>query len=34
MSQSDVILGVLAFAFLVFITVRGELKDYLRVVGL
>jgi len=34
MSQSDVILGTLVFAFVVFITVRGELKDYLKVMGL
>jgi len=34
MNQSTVIFGVLIFAFIVFITVRGELPAYLSVLGL
>lgn len=34
MNQSTKIAGVLAFAFLVFITAKGELPDYLACVGL
>jgi len=34
MSQSNLIAGALIFAFIVFITVRGELRAYLNVVGL
>jgi hypothetical protein len=33
-SQSTVIFGTLIAAFLVYITVKGELPDYLGVVGL
>jgi hypothetical protein len=34
MSQSNTILLALVFAFVLFITVRGELPAYLSVVGL
>lgn len=34
MDQSAKILGVIAFAFIVFITVRGELRKYLATMGL
>jgi hypothetical protein len=34
MSQSNIIVGALVIAFLVFISVRGELPKYLTVVGL
>jgi len=34
MSQSTVLFGVLIFAFIVFVTVRGELPAYLSVLGL
>jgi len=34
MNQSTAIIGVLIFAFIVFITVRGELPAYLSVLGL
>lgn len=34
MSQSTIVFGSLIFAFLVFITVRGELPKYMAVVGL
>lgn len=34
MNQGTVIFGVVLFAFLVFITVRGELPDYMRIIGL
>lgn len=34
MSQSNLIAGALIIAFLVFITVRGELRSYLQIVGL
>lgn len=34
MSQSTVIFGVLIFAFVLFITVRGELPAYMSVLGL
>lgn len=34
MNQSTKIAGCLAFAFLVFITARGELPDYLACLGI
>jgi hypothetical protein len=34
MSQSNIVVGCLLLAFLIFITVRGELPAYLKVVGL
>lgn len=34
MNQSTVIFGVLIFAFVVFITTRGELPAYMSVLGL
>lgn len=34
MSQSTIIAGVILFAFVVFITMRGELPKYLAVIGL
>lgn len=34
MSQSTVLFGVLIFAFVLFITVRGELPAYMSVLGL
>lgn len=34
MSQSTIIAGVILFAFLIFITTRGELPKYLAVIGL
>lgn len=34
MDRSNLIVGALVFAFLIFITVRGELRDYLKVMGL
>ena len=34
MSQSTVIAGALIFAFVIFITMRGELPKYLAVLGL
>lgn len=33
-SQSTILFGTLIAAFIVFITVKGELQDYLGVVGL
>jgi hypothetical protein len=33
-SQSYVIAGVLAFAFVFFVTAKGELPKYLKVLGL
>lgn len=34
MSQSTVIAGTLVLAFLIFITVRGELRQYLATMGI
>jgi len=34
MSQTAIIFGALFFAFVVFITVRGELRKYLDTIGL
>lgn len=34
MSQATVIFGAILFAFLVFITVKGELPAYLKTLGL
>jgi hypothetical protein len=34
MDRSNLIMGALMFAFLVFITTRGELRAYLKVMGL
>ena len=34
MSQSTIIAGVLLFAFIVFITMKGQLPQYLNVIGL
>jgi hypothetical protein len=34
MSQSTVIAGVLIFAFVIFITVKGQLPAYLAVMGI
>lgn len=34
MSQSTVIAGVILFAFIIYITMRGQLPAYLHVVGL
>lgn len=34
MDRSNLIIGAIAFAFLVFITTRGELRSYLKVMGL
>jgi hypothetical protein len=34
MSQSNIVVGCLLLAFLIFITVRGELPAYMKVVGL
>lgn len=33
-SQSNIIVAALVFAFVVFITVRGELRPYLATMGL
>jgi hypothetical protein len=34
MSQSSIIAGGIIIAFIVFITVRGELQSYLQVIGI
>lgn len=34
MSQSTILFGALVAAFVIFITVRGELPEYMGVVGL
>jgi hypothetical protein len=34
MSQTSIIFGALVIGFIVFITVKGELKTYLQVFGL
>lgn len=34
MSQTTIIAGVILFAFIIFITTRGELPKYFAVIGL
>lgn len=33
MSQTSIIFGALLLAFIVFITIRGELQQYIQVIG-